>query len=646
MQALNSTVLRLSTALETRHLPEGTRLLKQTSRGEYLALDRGQQRILDQFDAKRTVQDILHAMLQQDPPVRVRGFYDLVFEALQKGVLCDVAEPAQTAIFLKEASARVRPGLSIALSLAVIVAGSGVMAASSLVTGTLPDRWLELAFWVALGLSLANALAGCVLSSFGRLGGGVRIRFDRGLPFFAVDLQDAFMGGRVCELCVALSALSAPFVMAMFAALMGSPVGMLGSGIAALVLACPFGDTPAHSLLHALLRRKYQLPKCGGRFMNRKLVAQVFNWKHQLVEEKYFLVFSTYAILWLGLAYQYGTRLLTAQKGTLGVLFSNEFSPCTPMLSRAGFALLASAVMLPVLYLVWVLARGLWRQLRPMLAAAERSVQQAANRDVRPVEGEIVRFLASTLLFGQLKPEDLGAVANAMKFIPVEPGRLIIREGDRGEAMFVLFNGRVEVFHENEAGDEEFVASLGPGDVFGEIALLENTPRTRSVRALERSQFLVLTRADFDRLLVSSLGAKAIKDAVQVCAFLRRNALFAEWHPQPLMRASSAFSFRDFKPGETVIEENKPNDSFWLVHEGQFDVRVKGEHRRTLHPGEFCGEISLLRNQPASAQVAAVSAGRCLRLGKDDFLRLVSQDFLTGLTLESTLDQRLGAPVA
>jgi CRP-like cAMP-binding protein len=59
-----------------------------------------------------------------------------------------------------------------------------------------------------------------------------------------------------------------------------------------------------------------------------------------------------------------------------------------------------------------------------------------------------------------------------------------------------------------------------------------------------------------------------------------------------------------------------------------------------LQPGDFCGEISLLRNIPATADVVAAGKARCLRLTKSNFLRLVSHDFLTGLTIESAVVTR------
>ena len=70
-------------------------------------------------------------------------------------------------------------------------------------------------------------------------------------------------------------------------------------------------------------------------------------------------------------------------------------------------------------------------------------------------------------------------------------------------------------------------------------------------------------------------------------------------------------------------------------------MRKNGKQLATLGPGDFCGEISLLQGTPASADVAALRQGRCLKLGKEHFLKLVSQDFLTGMAIERTLDRRV-----
>ena len=90
-----------------------------------------------------------------------------------------------------------------------------------------------------------------------------------------------------------------------------------------------------------------------------------------------------------------------------------------------------------------------------------------------------------------------------------------------------------------------------------------------------------------------------------------------------------------------VLHEGRQNEFFYIVYEGEFAVRKKGANVATLGPGDFCGEISLLQGTAASADVAAVRNSRCLKLGKESFLQLVSRDFLTGLSIERTSDKRV-----
>ena len=66
MTALNDQKLRLTRSLERKELPDGTRLLKQTCRGEYLALNAKQESILAEFDGKHTVQEVLQGLLQAE----------------------------------------------------------------------------------------------------------------------------------------------------------------------------------------------------------------------------------------------------------------------------------------------------------------------------------------------------------------------------------------------------------------------------------------------------------------------------------------------------------------------------------------------------------------------------------------------------
>jgi CRP-like cAMP-binding protein len=105
--------------------------------------------------------------------------------------------------------------------------------------------------------------------------------------------------------------------------------------------------------------------------------------------------------------------------------------------------------------------------------------------------------LGKTPLFGELSKHELGELAKATEDLEVDEGRVLTREGDLGREFFVIVEGDVSV---TQDGNE--IRRLGPGDFFGEIALIyENARRTATVTALSPLRFFVLTRQSFRSLL-------------------------------------------------------------------------------------------------------------------------------------------------
>jgi CRP-like cAMP-binding protein len=109
---------------------------------------------------------------------------------------------------------------------------------------------------------------------------------------------------------------------------------------------------------------------------------------------------------------------------------------------------------------------------------------------------ETIRFLQSVPLFKDLDRQHHNVIAKTIFERTFQPGDVIVKEGETGLGVYMIREGKVEVVQ--GAGDKERVlTTLRKGDVFGEIALLIDAPRTATVRAVEPTTCLVLTAWNF-----------------------------------------------------------------------------------------------------------------------------------------------------
>jgi CRP-like cAMP-binding protein len=95
---------------------------------------------------------------------------------------------------------------------------------------------------------------------------------------------------------------------------------------------------------------------------------------------------------------------------------------------------------------------------------------------------------------------------------------------------------------------------------------------------------------------------------------LARLSLFADLtHPQLEVLAHS-FNEEMFAEGQRVIRQNMPGSGFYVILEGEASVMIDGEERARLRRGDFVGEISILTDEPPTADVVAMTMLRCLAI--------------------------------
>lgn len=106
-------------------------------------------------------------------------------------------------------------------------------------------------------------------------------------------------------------------------------------------------------------------------------------------------------------------------------------------------------------------------------------------------------ILGKVPLFENLKKRQIQGLARIFVDRTCAPGEVIVPQGRDGYGFFIIASGKAEAVREKADGSATVVNRFGPGDFFGELALLDNGPRTASVIATEPTECLILPRENF-----------------------------------------------------------------------------------------------------------------------------------------------------
>ena len=117
-------------------------------------------------------------------------------------------------------------------------------------------------------------------------------------------------------------------------------------------------------------------------------------------------------------------------------------------------------------------------------------VKREAFQDVRA-------FLAGIPLFSTISENSAGNLARDSKIVSVEKGEILFFQADVSEAAYIVINGNISIILNSPDGREMVINEMHKGDLFGELGLLTNMPRSTSAIARTRSELLVIPRRVF-----------------------------------------------------------------------------------------------------------------------------------------------------
>lgn len=110
-------------------------------------------------------------------------------------------------------------------------------------------------------------------------------------------------------------------------------------------------------------------------------------------------------------------------------------------------------------------------------------------------------MLNQLYMFSELAPKETENLLQHSTTRTYPANTIMISEGDSSDSLYVMLEGEVKVYASDEQGKEVILNILGPGEYFGELALLDNEPRSASVKSLKRTKVLVITKDDFKNSL-------------------------------------------------------------------------------------------------------------------------------------------------
>jgi len=235
------------------------------------------------------------------------------------------------------------------------------------------------------------------------------------------------------------------------------------------------------------------------------------------------------------------------------------------------------------------------------------------------------------VLFGHLSDQALTDVINAFQVRNAVEGETVIRQGDEGDCLYICEDGELDIFVARPGADGKIaegdkgqkVVTVGPGSLFGELALLYSGARAATVVAVSPAgaKLWALEREPFKILLVQTQQTQY----QQYEGWLSQVDILKALNQFELSRLADLMESTLFDAGEVIVRQGEPGDKFFILEDGTCAASIAGEHgSREVKvydtPGEYFGEIALLTDEPRKATIRATGEGcTVLEVSKEDF---------------------------
>jgi CRP-like cAMP-binding protein len=256
-------------------------------------------------------------------------------------------------------------------------------------------------------------------------------------------------------------------------------------------------------------------------------------------------------------------------------------------------------------------------------------------------------------LYGTVEPDMLVPLMRATRVRRCMAGERVVSEGDRGDTLYAVAQGRVVVWCHppadlRAAQDRIYLSSLSEGDFFGEFGFLAGERRTASVETTVPTVLLEVDRAAVQDVVNAHpriAGPLTEYYKLRVLELLlAKNPVLAVLAPaqrRALVQSAQPVAVAD---GQDIIREGEEGDAFFVIRQGEVEVYTEKAgvpiFINKLREGEFFGEMAAIRGTPRGASVRAMGDVELLRIGRAPLLAITREDVGVAAALDRAMNER------
>jgi CRP-like cAMP-binding protein len=255
-----------------------------------------------------------------------------------------------------------------------------------------------------------------------------------------------------------------------------------------------------------------------------------------------------------------------------------------------------------------------------------------------------VELLKSFSPLNGLKRDNLAALLRKVQLRELSPGQVLFKEGDTEKRTFYVASGILELLDQGKVVD-----TVEGGTDAARNPVSPVFPRRLSARARDRVQFISIDSDLLDVMLtwdqtgtyeVSDLQSKSGGGGEDWMTMLLQTKAFHKIPPANIQAIFMRMQQINYKTGDVILKQGAEGDYFYVLTGGQAVVTretplsKEGIKLAELQVGDTFGEEALISNAKRNATVTMRSDGAVMRLGKDDFKKLLNEPMLDWLSLE------------